>query len=217
MVYDSQDCVATIPPYPHYIGDRGADYDVASSISDPDSMWIVRPQLFFSCTLRPLNAAKDRYNRSPEDIPLDLVFFSAFEDLRLRTTGTMESNGIRKVYEPSPVPTLYVGRAEDLLGRVPLFPCFLDGNTTSTIPYKYAARQKQAFEFGCADGQGQASRRGSHVYEINTWLWNFGRPQPRVGGLSVAKTERIRRQSRSETSRRAWETRQARKRAAEEI
>ena len=217
MVYDSQDCLATIPPYLHYICDRGADYDVASSISDPDSMWIVRQQLFFSCTLRPLNAAKDRYNSSPEDIPLDLVFFSAFEDLRLRTTSTMESNGIRKVYEPSPVPTLYVGRAEDLLGRVPLFPCFLDGNTTSTIPYKYAARQKQAFEFGCANCQGQASRRGSHVYEINTWLWNFGRPQPRVGGLSVAKTERIRRQSRSETSRRAWETRQARKRAAEEI
>ena len=73
MVYDSQDCLATIPPYLHYIGDRGADYDVASSISDPDSMWIVRPQLFSSSTLRPLNAAKDSYNRSPEDIPLDLV------------------------------------------------------------------------------------------------------------------------------------------------
>ena len=215
MEYGSQDCLATIPPYPHYISDSGADYDVASSISDPDSMWIVRPQLFFKCTLRPLNAAKDRYNRSLEDIPLDLVFFSAFEDLRLRTTSTMESNRVRKLYEPSPVPTVYVGMLEDLLGRVPLFQCFLNGNTTSTIPYKHAARQKQAFKFGCADGQGQASRRGSHVYEINTWLWNFGRPQPRVGGLSVAKTERIRRQSRSETSRRAWETWQARKRAAE--
>ncbi len=112
--------------------------------------------------------------------------------------------------------SLYVGRVEDLLGRVPLFPCFLDGNTTSTIPYKYAGRQKQAFEFGCADGHGPASRRGSHasVYEINDWLWNFGRPQPRVGGLSVAKTERIRRKSRSETSRRAWETRKASKLAA---
>ena len=109
-------------------------------------------------------------------------------------------------------------RTEDLLGRVPLFPCFLHGNATSTIPYtgKYAPRQKQAFEFGCADGASQGSRRGSHVYEINTWLWNFGRPQPRVGGLSVVKTEDIRRRSRSETSRRAWKTRQARKRAAEE-
>ena len=46
---------------------------------------------------------------------------------------------------------------------VPLFSCFLNGNATSTIPNKYAPRQKQAFEFGCADGAGQGSRRSSHV------------------------------------------------------
>ena len=213
----SQDCLATIPPFPDYCGERGADYDVASAISDPASMWIIRPQLFFRCTLRALSSRPGRYNVHADDIPLNLVFFSAYDDLRLRCTGTMESNGIRKMYEPSPVPTLYVGRVEDLLGRVPLFPCYLDGNTTSTIPYKYSARQKQAFEFGCADGQGPASRRGSHVYEINTWLWNFGRPQPRVGALSVTKTERIRGAARSESSRRSWETRRTRKRAVEEI
>ena len=216
-MYLYQDCVATIPPYPHFVGDRGADFDVTSAIFDPDSVWIVRPQLFFQCTVRPLNAVKGRYNRYSDEITLDLVFFSPFEDLHLQTSGTMETNGIRKLYEPSPVPTLYVGRIEDLLGRVPLFPCFLDGNTTSTIPHKYAPRQKQAFEYGCADGSGQGSRRGSHVYEINTWLWNFGRPQPRIGGFSVAKTERIRRQSRSEASRRAAETKQARKRAVDQI
>ena len=193
------------PSYPYYIGDRGTDYDVVASIADPGSMWIVRPQLFFTCTVRPPHAKQGPYNKNPEDIPLTLVFFSAFEDLLLRTTGTEESNGIRKLYEPSPVPTLYVGRVD------------LDGNSTSTIPYKYTGRQKQAFEYGYADGQGPASRRGSHVYEINDWLWNFGRPQPRVRGLSVARTERIRRKSRSETSRRAWETRKARKMAAEDI
>ena len=205
-----------MPPYLHYIGNWGDGYDVAASIIDLDSMWIVCPQLFFTCTVRPPLATRGSQGKYADNIALNLVFFSAFEDLGLRTTGTMESNRIRKLYEPSPVPTLYVGRVEDLLGRVPLVPCFLDGtgNTTSTIQYKYAGRQKQAFEFGCADGQGPASRRGSHVYEINDWLWNFGRPQPRVGGLSVAKTERIRRKSRSETSRRAWETRKARKLAA---
>jgi hypothetical protein len=88
----------------------------------------------------------------------------------------VESNGIRKMHEPSPVPTLYVGRVEELLWLVPLFPCYLDGNTTSTIQYKYTARQKEAFRFRCADGWGPASRRG--------------RPQPRVGGLSVAKNRK---------------------------
>ena len=47
--------------------------------------------------------------------------------------------------------------------------------------------------------------------------YNFGRPQPRIGGLSVAKTEGVRRQSRSETSRRAAEARKARKRAVDQI
>ncbi len=31
-------------------------------------------------------------------------------------------------------------------------------------------------------------RRGSNVYEVNQWLWQFGRGKPRLGGLSVAKT-----------------------------
>ena len=101
-------------------------------------MWFVHPQLFFHCTLRPIGIAAGRFNRSDEDIPLDLVFFSPFEELNLRTAGIMESKGIHRVYEPSPVPTLYVGRVEDLLGRVPLIPCFLDGNATSTIPHKYS-------------------------------------------------------------------------------
>jgi hypothetical protein len=92
-------------------------------------MWIVQTQLYFSCTLRPLNAAVDRYNNSSEDITLDLVFFSAFEDL--------------KATESESFTTLYVGKVEDILGRVPLFPCFPDGNITSTIPYKYAARQSR--------------------------------------------------------------------------
>jgi hypothetical protein len=118
----------------------------------------------------------------------------------------MELKGIYRVYYPSPVPTLNVGRVEDLLGRVPLIPCFLDGKSTSTIPYKYSSRQKDAFECSCADGTGPNSRRGSHIYEINTWLWNFGLPQPRVGGFSVAKTEKTRGKSPSEAAKLAWET-----------
>ncbi len=201
--------MATIPPHPFYIGERGDNYDVADSLFNPDSMWFVCPQLFFHCTLRPIGAVTGCFNRSDEDIPLDLIFFSPFEELRLKAARLMESKGIHRVYEPSPVPTLYVGRVEDLLCQVPLIPCFLDGNETSTIPHKYSCRQKDAFECCCAYGAGPTSRRGSHVYEINTWLWNFGRPQPRVGDLSVAKTEKLRRKSRSEASKRGWATKWA--------
>jgi hypothetical protein len=36
-----------------------------------------------------------------------------------------------------------------------------------------------------------AGRRGSNVYEVNQWLWQFGRgkPEQRLGGLSVEKTD----------------------------
>jgi hypothetical protein len=40
------------------------DYNVASSISGPNSICIVRQQLFFTCTLYPLKAKADRYHRS---------------------------------------------------------------------------------------------------------------------------------------------------------
>ncbi len=162
-------------------------------------MWFVRPQLFFHCTLRPIGARVGGSNRCNKDILLDLIFFSPFEELRLKTAGN------RKEFTGYTSPHLfYVGRVEDLLGRVPLIPCFLEGNATSTIPHKYSSRQRDAFERGCANGAGPDSRRNSHVYEINTWLWNFGRPQPRVGGLSVAKTEKIQSKSRSEASKRGW-------------
>ena len=116
--------MATIPPYPFYVGDRDECYVVEDALSDPDSMWIVRPQLFFHCSVRPLGAPTDAYGRCPDDIPLYLVFFSSFEDLGLHLTGTMESNGVRKLYGPSHVPTLYVRRVQDLLGRYLSFRAF---------------------------------------------------------------------------------------------
>jgi hypothetical protein len=68
MVYDLWDCVAAIPTYSHYIGERDDGFDVASAISDPDS-------IFFRFTLRPINAIKGPYNRYSEDIDVDLFFF----------------------------------------------------------------------------------------------------------------------------------------------
>jgi hypothetical protein len=94
--------LATIPPYPFNtdfcIGERDDDYDVVESLFNPDSMWFVRPHLFFHCTLRPTGTVAGRCNSSVKDIPLDLVFFSPFEELRLRTAGIMELKGIHREY-----------------------------------------------------------------------------------------------------------------------
>jgi len=34
-------------------------------------------------------------------------------------------------------------------------------------------------------------RRGSNVYEVNPWLWQFGRGKPHIGGLTIEETEEM--------------------------
>ncbi len=47
----------------------------------------------------------------------------------------MEDAGVVKLYEPSPTQCLYVAPAGNMVGRIPLMPCYLDGNKTPTIQY----------------------------------------------------------------------------------
>ena len=98
-----------------------------------EECWMASPQLFFTCFLRPVGGrppkrAKDTYG--PDDIQEDLVLFSTFENLDLPGSGLMEARGVRKFYEPSQTPILYVGLISNVLGRVPLMPFFLHGNST---------------------------------------------------------------------------------------
>ena len=126
------------------------------------------------------------------DLRYDLVFFSTFEELKLPFDGQMEDAGVVKLYEPSPTPCLYVAKAENMVGRIPLIPCFLDGNAshyaTPTILHKYSKNKSACFLAGCADSAAEDGRRGSNVYEVNTWLWQFGRGKPQIGGLIIEAT-----------------------------
>jgi hypothetical protein len=77
----------------NYAAQRDDNHDIAQSLFYLDSMWFVRPQLFFNCMLRPIGTAAGRFTcseSSDEDIQLDLVFSSPFEELHLRTAGIME-------------------------------------------------------------------------------------------------------------------------------
>ena len=68
-------------------------------------------------------------------------------------------------------------------------PLFLAGNATPTIPHMYTKRKDSGFPMGCADAAAADGRRGSNVYEVNPWLWQFGRGKPHLGGLSVEETQ----------------------------
>ena len=69
------------------------------------------------------------WTRGPDDIKACLVFFSAFEELKLPATGPIDS-ATTKLYEQSPTPIMYVAPCEFMLSRVPLVPCSLQGNAT---------------------------------------------------------------------------------------
>ena len=100
----------------------------------------------------------------------------------------MEHAGVTKLYEPFPTPCLYVAPAANMVGRVPLIPLFLAGNSTPTIPHQYSQHKRSGFPVGSCETAAADGRRGSNVYEVNPRLWQFGRGKPRLGGLSVEKT-----------------------------
>ncbi len=84
----------------------------------------------------------------PDDLLCELLFFNTFEELKLLIKGPMEDAEVIKLYKPSPTPCLYVAPAENMVGRVPLMPLFLAGNTTPTIPHLYSKRKDSGFSIG---------------------------------------------------------------------
>ncbi len=99
-----------------------------------------------------------------------------------RPTGR---SGLTKLYEPFPTPWLYVAPAACMVGRVPLTPLFLADNSTPTIVHKYSQHKRSGYPVDSCDTAAADGRRGSNVYEVNPWLWQFGRGKQRLGGLSV--------------------------------
>jgi hypothetical protein len=145
----------------------------------------------------------------------NLVFFSSFEELVLPIQGPMEDAGKIKLYDPFPIPCLYVAPVANVLGRVPLIPLFLAGNSAPTIPHKFSKYKGSGFPMGSADTADADGRRGSNVYEVNTWLWMFGcgKPQLGHGGLSVEETALRKGIARVGQVKRAVETRRCRRAA----
>ena len=92
----------TIPPYPCMVTESSSDVPL-------DQGWVVRPQLFFSCHLRPRGARLPRranytYSGCPDDIQVQLVFYSTFEPMVLPMGVPMDAMGVQKLYDPHPRP-----------------------------------------------------------------------------------------------------------------
>ncbi len=88
---------------------------------------------------------------------------------------------------------------------------FLAGNSTPTIPHQYSQHKRTGFPVGSCDTAAGDGWRGSNVYEVNQWLWQFGRGKPRLGGLSVEKTDARKEAAQTERLLHGAETRRRRK------
>jgi hypothetical protein len=107
------------------------------------------------------------------------------------------------------LPCLYICPVANVLGRAPLIPCFIGGNRHPTIPHRF----KDDRRLGDASADTQRDRgNGSRLYELNIWMWRYGRSRPRM--VSIAEAERIRSERLRESRLRAAETRKRSSEAA---
>ncbi len=61
----------------------------------------------------------------------------------------------------------------NMVGRVPLIPLFLAGNSTPTIPQQYNQHKRSGFPVGSCDTAAADGWCGSNVYEVTQWLWQL--------------------------------------------
>ena len=104
------------------------------------------------------------------------------------------------------LPCLYICPVKNVLGRVPMIPCFVAGNTHPTIPHGFARSGRAVLGAGAADTRPD-SGNGSRLYELNLWMWRYhdGRGQARKVSVAKAMEARVKR------------LRKARKRAGETV
>ena len=108
-------------------------------LSGEGLLWYARPQLFFHCTVAPTGRLSDTGRHQQ----LALVFFSTFEPINLPIDSVydrtvMKQEGVPMFYDSASstnLPKFHQCRADNVLGRVPMMPCFVAGNSTPTLPH----------------------------------------------------------------------------------
>ena len=180
-----QDCSLILLPYP-------------VSLEDPDNMflgdmWYARPQLFFSVLLRPTGcrSRKIQLTCKVQTMSRCTWWFSALAPMRIWSGPMDGANGSChwQAYEPSPTPILYVAPWCNVLGRVPRFSSFLNGNATPTIQHHLHSLKWVALQHGTANPEGTSRQEGQQCVQgqpLAVAVWPL---EAASGGLSVSETE----------------------------
>jgi hypothetical protein len=153
--------VCLVAPHP-FLDEPLDEFNVTSDfdITGAGDIWYARQQLFFKCTLCPTGEMGNTRRHKG----FSLVLFSTFEPISLTPDSCIQQKGIPMLYKRSRtvLPFPYVCPVENVLGRVPLIPCYLNGNTSNTIPHRYRG---SAIPAEAADSRPD-SGTGSRLFEI---------------------------------------------------
>lgn len=192
-----------IAPFP-YNPNQSEEFDPKRDmdVSGQGLMWYARPQLFFNCTVCPSGRHANKHSHKE----LSLVYFSTFEPINITPNSIMQRNGVPMMYDTassSNLPSLYICPVSNVLGRVPLIPCFIAGNKHPTLPHSIGSRQGAV-----ADTRPDAGN-GSRLFELSPWMWTYGRGQPRK--VSVEEAEARRQQRVCDARQQAAETKKRRR------
>jgi len=126
---------------------------------------------------------------------VSLAFFSTFEPVNLTPNSVMQQEGVPMFYDSASctaLPCLYICPVKNVLGRVPMIPCFVAGNTQPTIPHRFARGGRAVLGAGAADTRPD-SGNGSRLYELHLWMWRYGRGQVRKVSVTKAMEARVKR------------------------
>jgi hypothetical protein len=94
----------------------------------------------------------------------------------------MQRAGVSMLYDSASnprLPCLYICPVANVLGRAPLIPCFIGGNRYPTIPHRFNLKDDQCLGDASADTQRDRAN-GSWLYEVNIWMWRYGRGRSRM-------------------------------------
>ncbi len=207
----AKDCVVLLAPYPNNRNPVESfsvttDFDLQGD----GLVWYVRPQPFFNCPLCPTGAKGTMYSASLKEV--SLVYFSTFEPIDLTPDSIMQQAVVPMLYDSASnpcLPCLYICPVANVQRRTPLIPCFIGGKSHPTIARNFKDYQR----LGSSSADTQRDRgNSSRLYEVNIWMWRYGRGRPRM--VSIAEAARISRKRISERRIRAGETRKRHSEAA---
>lgn len=123
---------------------------------------------------------------------MTLVYFSTFEPINITPDSVLQREHVPMLYDSASTdnpPSLYICQVRNVLGRVPLMPCFVGGNSNPTIPYSFRTKNLSG---GIADTRHDKGN-GSRLYEVNIWMWRYGRGQERTQSVLKAMQDRVQR------------------------